>query len=67
MSIICFFTGILLSLITKIKEKNVYNPTFFFCLFFGIISLLSGLRLYGMVATSDIIYFIIIVGLVSFL
>ena len=66
MSIICFFTGILLSLITKIKEKNVYNPTFFFCLFFGIISLLSGLRLYGMVATSDIIYFIIIVGLVSF-
>lgn len=60
-SIVCFFTGLL----AKLKERTWNNPATLLCWLYAICSFLSGLRLYGMINTSDLVYTIVLVGVAS--
>lgn len=66
MQFIGVFLSFLLAVLGYIKEKNVYNPLTVFMSFFGIILLLSSLKLYDLYEVKQFTYFIVVLGLFSF-
>lgn len=65
MDILCSAVVLLFGIITFLKDKKLYNVGAVFSLFWGMILLLSTLRLYGLYEAGDRAYLFIMVG-VSF-
>lgn len=61
-SVICLLIG----LYSFKKDKRLYSPLVLFASFWGVLIFLSGLHLYGLFNTSDYVYLIVFLGVVSF-
>lgn len=62
------FVGFLVvvTLLWVIQEKNIYNPSTIFAAMWALVMLLSGIRLNGLVATSNRAYILAFVGVLMF-
>lgn len=63
---IAFFLMFLFVMHSMFFDKNISNPLSMFLLMFSIITFLSGLRLYDLYAFDEEIYYIVLVGCLSF-
>lgn len=67
MQILIIFICLFSSIVAYKLNKNIYNPTTIFGFIWFIIIFLSNLRLFGMNQGSEKTYFIIFIGIISFL
>ena len=66
MAIGCILVCTVCCVITYLKDRRFLNPVFIYSLFWGLISFLASLGLYGIYETSDEAYFIVGIGVVCF-